>query len=790
LTNAITGLNDHLHPKLVKAIRQAESIRLAVSFVMESGAKLIAPELKLAADRGATVRLLTGRYLSITEPSALYYLKNQLGDAIDMRFYNGVVQAFHPKAYLFDYGRDAEVFVGSSNLSLSALTDAVEWNYRFTSKEHPDDYRKFSDTFDALFQYCSEPITPEVLKSYSIVWKKPAVVRLADAARAQLAVVYRPSRPEPRGAQIEALYYLKRAREEGAQRGLVVAATGVGKTHIAAFDSLAFRRVLFVAHRQEIAEQAYKVFSEVRPESTLGLYTGERKDLAAGVFIATVQTLSRTEHLELFDPEYFEYVVVDEFHHAAAESYRKVVDYFRPKFLLGLTATPFRMDNKDIFTICDDNVVYEISLKQAIERDLLVPFSFYAVNDPTDYDEVRVSNGAYVIEDLERQLSRIERADLVLKHYFRMAGERTLGFCVSIKHADYMAQYFSAHGVPAVAVHSGQSSTNQGMDRSAAIAALERGSIKVLFAVDVFNEGVDIPSLDTVMFLRPTESYVVFLQQLGRGLRKHPGKHSLTVIDFIGNYRRAHHLPRLLAGENPWLEREAPRHTPTDEEYPEGCTVNFDFRVIELFDELAKRDPLPERLRDTYWRIKTALGRRPTRVDVYEGSDIPIREYLRSGWLRFLDSLGELTDEESAWLSEPAEAFLREVERTSLTKAYKLPTIAAFLRDGTLKPTATLVQIAESMKEFYKSNPLHEKDLTDDSNRGWRNWAIDDFARLARKNPVNYLSKGKFFRYDEINRVMYIEGKVHPSLSPALASHVRDILEFRRIDYFRRRFKD
>ena len=210
-----------------------------------------------------------------------------------------------------------------------------------------------------------------------------------------------------------------------------------------------------------------------------------------------------------------------------------------------------------------------------------------------------------------------------------------------------------------------------GMDRSAAIAALERGSIKVLFAVDVFNEGVDIPSLDTVMFLRPTESYVVFLQQLGRGLRKHPGKHGLTVIDFIGNYRRAHHLPRLLAGENPWLEREAPRHTPTDEEYPEG------YRELRLPGHQALRragqgDPLPERLRDTYWRIKTALGRQPTRVDVYEGSDIPIK-YLEAGGLGSWILWASLPDEESAWLSGASEAFLREVERTSLTKAYKPP---------------------------------------------------------------------------------------------------------------------
>lgn len=621
-------------------------------------------------------------------------------------------------------------------------------------------------------------------------WKKSALVRAANALAPLPPTAYRHHVPQPRGAQVEALYHLQRAREEGVEKALVVAATGVGKTHLAAFDSMDFRRVLFLAHRQEIAEQAFKVFASVRPESTLGLYTGERKDHGAGVFFATVQTLSRPEHLEVFAPDYFDYIVVDEFHHAAADSYKRVIEHFQPKFLIGLTATPFRMDNKDIFSICDDNVVYEISLKQSIDRDLLVPFAYNAVYDKTDYSNVQIANGSYVTEDLETQLSQVDRADLVLEHYLRLAGQRALGFCVSIKHAEYMASYFTLQGVPAVAVHSQQTAGNGTLGRDAAIAALEKGEIRVIFAVDIFNEGVDIPSLDTVMFLRPTESYVVFLQQLGRGLRKHPGKRRLTVIDFIGNYRRAHYLPRLLAGENPWGEAPGERTRIEPEDYPEGCTVNFDFRVIELFEELAKSDPLKQRLQDTYWRVKRAVGRRPTRLDILEGSDIPMREFLREGWLRFLLTVGELTDEETAWLGTPAESFLREVERTSLTKAYKLPTMGAFLAGGSIAPQAKLEDIADSMQAFYGRNALHQRDLTDASNRDWQQWGRSDFARLARKNPVNFLSKGKFFGYDELNKVMYIREPMHPYLGAQLASHVGDILEFRRIDYFRRRFKD
>ena len=260
---------------------------------------------------------------------------------------------------------------------------------------------------------------------------------------------------------------------------------------------------------------------------------------------------------------------------------------------------------------------------------MLAPFHYYAVYDPTDYSGVRMANGSYVIEDLERQLSHKERADLILKHYTRLAGERTLAFCASIKHAEYMADFFTARGVPAAAVHSEQAVTGNVLDRATVIDQLECGRLKAVFAVDMFNEGVDIPSLDTVMFLRPTESCVVFVQQLGRGLRKYPAKSHCTVIDFIGNYRRAHYLPRLLAGENPWSDQPTASRRVQEYEFPEGCSVNFDLWVIELFDELAARDPLPVRMLDTYWRIKHSLGRRPTRLDIYQGSDIPIKEYLR-----------------------------------------------------------------------------------------------------------------------------------------------------------------
>jgi len=775
--NATTGWKDQLHPHLVEAIERAQSIRFIVSFIMESGAKLLAPHLQKAAERGVPIRVLTGRYLSITEPSALYCLLDSLGGAVELRFYDGEIKAFHPKAYIFEYDNEAEIFIGSSNISRTALTDGIEWNYRFIKSQHPEEYQKFSQTFEELFYNHSQAITEEVLKEYALDWKRPTVLQAGQP-------VARPEKPQPRGAQVEALYYLKRAREEGVDKGIVVAATGVGKTHLAAFDSLSFEKVLFVAHREEIIQQAAAVFQSLRQESRIGFYTGARKDKGADLYFSTIQSLSRDENLKEFPPDFFNYIVIDEFHHAAAASYRKVLSYFKPDFLLGLTATPYRMDNQDIFLLCDDNVIYEINLKQAIERGLLVPFHYNAAYDTTDYGQIRESQGKYVVEDLEEHLSRLERADLILNHYQKFAGERTLGFCVSIKHAEYMAEFFNSHGIPSVAVHS-----QGGSPRDEAVKALENGEVKVIFAVDIFNEGVDIPSLDTVMFLRPTESYVVFLQQLGRGLRKCGDKEYLTVLDFLGNYKRVHYLPLLLAGENPWDPDVSRARRLTDYEYPQGCSVNFDFRLIDLFEEMAARDPLPVRMRDTYLRLKEQLGSRPTRVELYQGSDIPMREYLKDGWLQFIASMEDLTELESSWLGTAAEEFLKSLEKTRLTKAYKLPTVSAFLQGGTIVERVPLERIGQEMMDFYHQHPLHQQDLNNQSNRNWREWKVDQFSQLARKNPVKFLARERFFHYDEINRVMYLDENLKPYLSPQLAEHVRDILEFRRIDYFRKRYK-
>jgi hypothetical protein len=305
-----------------------------------------------------------------------------------------------------------------------------------------------------------------------------------------------------------------------------------------------------------------------------------------------------------------------------------------------------------------------------------------------------------------------------------------------------MAKYFNSKGIKAVAVHSSDVGYYN-EDRKIAVRDLSNGKIDVIFCVDIFNEGVDIPDLDTVMFLRPTESYVVFLQQLGRGLRKSKDKSHLTVLDFIGNYKRAHHIPLLLAGANPMEDNKNYGKIPNEYEYPVNCNVTFDFKVLDLFEELKKNDPLAKRMKDEYFRIKGEINRKPKRLDIYEGSDIPIREYLRNGWLEFLESVEDLSEIEKGWKETIVEEFLIEVEKTMMSKSYKIPTIETFVKDREFQWKVSLEEVGKNFMNFYVLHPQHQKDLNNKSNKNWRKWDINKFTNLAKKIQFISLVKVK-----------------------------------------------
>ena len=805
-TDVMTGDRNQsrfLYYQLKASMQKAKGMDIIVSFLMESGVRMILSDLSAALDRGASVRILTGNYLGITQPSALYLMRKELGKRVDLRFYEEKGRSFHPKSYIFHYEDMDEIYIGSSNISRSALTSGIEWNYRFNNIEDDKNYQLFYRTFEELFFHHSIVIDDEVLYRYSKTWHKPAVA--SDLAKYDHWDQEETSKAEeafqPRGAQIEALYALEESRAEGALKGLVHAATGVGKTYLAAFDSAKYRRVLFVAHREEILKQAARSFRNVRHSDDYGFFYGKQKDTGKAVIFASAATLGRPEYLkkEYFPEDYFDYIVIDEFHHAVNEPYRRIADYFKPQFLLGLTATPERMDGKNIYEICDYNVPYEISLKEAINKGMLAPFHYYGVYDGTDYSGLRLTRGKYEEQELtELYMQNAARYDLIYKYYMKYRSQRALGFCCSRQHAKIMAEDFCRRGVAAAAVYS-NAEGEFSEDREIAVEKLKNCEIKVIFSVDMFNEGLDIASLDMVMFLRPTESPVVFLQQLGRGLRIEKGKEYLNVLDFIGNYEKAGRAPCLLAGGTVAAEEIAGKYQAI--EYPDGCMVDFDIRLIDLFQEMEKRTRgIKGRISQEYYRIKEYLGGKvPSRMELFRLMEDEVYQYCMKHakenpfrhYLDYLHSLGELSTEEEQFYAGVGKEFLGLIETTDMSKVYKMPILYSFYNNGKIRLEVTEDEVLVCWKEFF------------DRNKNWRDFSehitYEEYKRMSDKQhlakaktmPIKFLkASGRGFFVEKEGYALAIKEDLRQVIeSEAFCVHMKDILEYRTVEYYRRRYQ-
>ena len=804
-TDAITGGQDkrmYLYYQLINGLKQADSVDIVVSFLMESGVRMLLSELENAFKRGAKIRILTGNYLGITQPSALYLIKHKLGEQVDLRFYNEKNRSFHPKSYMFHYKEYSTIYIGSSNISRSALTSGIEWNYRFSSKTDPQNYEKFYNTFLDLFENHSVVIDDDELKRYSKNWHRPAVSKdldrydLQDSETSNNIVLF-----EPRGAQIEALCALENTRAEGARRALVQAATGVGKTYLAAFDSKKYERVLFVAHREEILKQAAESFKNVRNSEDYGFFDGESKCTDKSVIFASVATLGRNEYLnnKYFPSDYFNYVVIDEFHHAINDQYQRIVNYFKPQFLLGLTATPERMDGRNIYEICDYNVPYEISLKEAINKGMLVPFHYYGIFDDTDYSKIHIVRGRYDEKELnETYIGNVHRYELIYKYYCKYGSRQALGFCCSKEHAREMAKEFSSRGIPSVAVFS-DASGKYTEKRNVAIQKLKNGEIKVIFSVDMFNEGVDITSVDMVMFLRPTESPIVFLQQLGRGLRKYRGKEFLTVLDFIGNYEKAGRVRFLLEGKTD-VQREGV-HLSDALQFPDDCLVDFDMKLIDLFAEMDRKHlKLKDQIINEYFKVKELLAKRPTRLDlftymddnIYEAAITHSKDNPFKRYLEFLNDLGELSQIEEEFYKEIGREFISLIENTNMSKVYKMPVFMAFYNNSNVLMEVTEKQLLSSWKKFF-STGTNWKDLDKNMTlQKYKDISDKEHLRKILAMPVHFLlesGKGFFIKDDDV--ILGLREELRPLIdNPVMIQQMKDVIDYRTMDYYKRRYRE
>lgn len=573
--------------ELKKEIASCDEIDFIVSFIKWSGIVRLLNDLEEFTKNGGKLRIITTTYTGATDYKAIERLRELKNTEIKIS-YNTKQTRLHAKSYIFKRNTGfSTAYVGSSNISNAALTSGTEWNVKVTEKETKDVYDKICGTFEVYWN--NEEF--ESFESTDIDRLKEALNEEKHYDSLDINTYSFDIKPYP--YQERVLENLKAERENrGNYKNLVVAATGTGKTVMSAFDFKRFLdsnkdkkvRFLFVAHREEILKQSISCFRGVLKDNNFGelMYGGNIPTSFDSLFVS-IQTFNSKKLYEKISADFYDYIIVDEFHHAAAESYQNLLEHFTPTVLLGLTATPERMDGKDILKYFGGKISAEIRLPEAIDRNLLVPFTYFGISDETDLRDVKWSRGGYDLHELSNVLTNnTARTNMIIESLIKYLNNidtiKALGFCVSKEHAAYMSNAFNEAGIPSIALDSDSSREL----RLTAQHKLIKGEIKFIFVVDLYNEGVDIPEVNTVLFLRPTESLTVFLQQLGRGLRLCDGKDSLTVLDYVGQankkYRYADKYEALLGVNAGEISTEVTKGFPN---LPKGCFINLEKKAQE-----------------------------------------------------------------------------------------------------------------------------------------------------------------------------------------------------------------
>lgn len=797
-------LTNNLYKQIKDDISKSSTIYILSSFLMKSGVEIIYEDLKQALENGADVKILTGDYLYVTQPQALFKLLTLDFDNLEIRLWRSNGVSFHPKSFIFKHREQGAIIVGSSNLSRSALTTGVEWNLRMVRGASKTTFDQAIHQFIKLF-YADETvaINKESIKTYDEAFhqfhaknanllqtwteKEEIELTLPNIKEEEPIEIFEPTKELniiPRPAQKEALEALETTVAEQYDKALVVMATGLGKTYLAAFFAKKFNKVLFIAHREEILKQAKASFEKVLKKQG-GLYYGLEKNFEHDMLFASIFTLSIQEHLQQFRKDEFDLIIIDEFHHAAAKSYQKIIDYFEPKFLLGLTATPERTDGRDVFALCDGNVAYEITFIDAIQRGWLTPFKYYGVKDDIDYSKIRWLGQRYDQQQLLVEQLNKERAEKIFKEWMKYKQTRSLGFCSSIEQAEFLANYFREQGIEAISL----TSNTQDISRQEAIQKLELREIEIIFTVDLFNEGVDIPSVDTLLFARPTESLVVFTQQIGRGLRKYVSKDVCVIIDLIGNYRHADIKLQVFQASS--VSAVAESTTKLIPKVPENCKIHLETEVIDLLDELRKkRSPRKERIYQDYIRVKERLGRRPTYREVHLYGDENSKEYRQAfgGYFAFLHKYRELSEREKE-VYETYYQWLNKVEKEQMTKSYKMVVLEYLLQKGEdlwYQPV-TPNEVAPYFHHFYMSKNYRKQiDFSDKNTKELWQYNEEKVAKLIANMPMSkwvgndglvFFDGGKFGINFEIE-------KKHEKI---LHMMTRQICEYKLQTYFERK---
>lgn len=664
----INSKHNNLLNELKKSLKECKSFYFSVAFINYSGLQLLLDTLKEVEDKGVKGKVITTTYLNFTEPKALERM--QEFENIDMKIFiadNKV--GFHTKVYIFENEDDYKIIIGSSNLTQSALKSNVEWNVKVLSKEGAPFIEHVLKEYNNLWDMSSE-LNDEVLQRYMLFLNE---IKRTEVRRQMVFENLKPISPNK--MQKRAMENLERLRAHGENKALVIAATGTGKTYMSAFDVMQYKpkTMLFIVHREEILKKAKETFEKLLKGRNIktGLFTGNAKDRDANYLFATIQTMNR--YYEDFHKNYFDYIIIDEAHHGASDSYLNVLGHFEPKFTLGMTATPERCDSLSVFELFDNNVALEVRLHEALDEDLVIPFHYFGVTDieGVDLEDVNLDDKS----QLAQRLMINRRVDFIIEkmNFYGHDGNfrKLLGFCVNIEHAKYMAEEFNKRGINSVAL-SGEDTVAK---RDEYIKRLEsdKDDLQAIFTVDIFNEGVDIPSVNTVLMLRPTNSPIIFIQQLGRGLRKSGSKEFLTVLDFIGNHNKTFLIAIALNGARYYDKDSLKVAVATDFADVPGCThIQIDQiskdRILEQIDKENFRDL--KYLREEYNQFKILCGGKIPYMLLdyvkYDGAPDPVKFIDKEGtYLGFVAKTEKDDELKELLLNDDFEKILKELN-TSL----------------------------------------------------------------------------------------------------------------------------